>query len=157
MTTTVLALATQDDTEELGRTLAQALKPGDILFLEGELGAGKTTLVRALLHARGWKGPVRSPSYALVHTYPLEAPVHHLDLYRLASVDEALGLDLDHYASSDSIVLVEWADRLGDLLTPTWRVGLEIVGAESRTARITPPPSMPILTHAITAQGAIPT
>jgi tRNA threonylcarbamoyladenosine biosynthesis protein TsaE len=122
-------LEAESVTNRFGARLASALRPGDIVFLEGELGAGKSTLARAILHAMGWTGAVRSPSYALVHSYATECgKVNHLDLYRIGSMDEALGLDLDELSAAESISLVEWPDRLGESLAPTWRVHLEIDG-----------------------------
>jgi tRNA threonylcarbamoyladenosine biosynthesis protein TsaE len=121
--------ALESETLRAGIGLARALSPGDIVFLEGELGAGKSTLARAVLRALGWNGPVRSPSYALVHTYRMGALVaHHLDLYRVASLDEALGLDLDRIFSPEAICLVEWPDRLDGTVRPDWVVRLEIEG-----------------------------
>lgn len=139
MTKTVIDLPDPRATERLGRELARILAAGDTVFLDGELGAGKTTLVRSILQGRGWSGAVRSPSYALIHSYPtLAPPVHHLDLYRLGSAEEALGLDLDQYARSGAILLVEWPDRLEDILLPRLSVRLEITGPETRRAEIVP-------------------
>jgi tRNA threonylcarbamoyladenosine biosynthesis protein TsaE len=154
VTRTVLELPDPPATEELGRILSRILGSGDTVFLEGELGAGKTTLVRAILHGLGWKGAVRSPSYALIHSYPVLAPpVHHLDLYRLGSAEEAFGLDLDQYARSGAILLVEWADRLEGSIAPRYTVRLEITGAETRRAEIEPAIDAYIEGHII-AQGA---
>ena len=126
-------LGTESVTEILGSRLGAALRAGDILFLEGELGAGKSTLARAILRAMGWSGAVRSPSYSLVHTYATpRGVVHHLDLYRVGSMDEALGLDLDELSRGDSIGLVEWPERLDGSIAPTWKARLEIDGDERR-------------------------
>jgi tRNA threonylcarbamoyladenosine biosynthesis protein TsaE len=135
-------METESVTEILGRRLALALVPGDTLFLEGELGAGKSTLARAILRALGWKGTVRSPSYSLVHTYATSrGVVHHLDLYRLGSVEEALGLDLDELSSGGCLSLVEWPDRLGGSVIPTWRAHLELEGDGRRLELYGPPRS----------------
>lgn len=154
MTKTVLELPDPLATEEFGRKLAKLFSPGDTVFLEGELGAGKTTLVRSILRGMGWAGAVRSPSYALIHSYPdLAPPVHHLDLYRLGSAEEAMGLDLDQYANRGAILLVEWADRLEGSMIPRYTVRLEITGPESRKAEIDPSIDAYIDTRNI-AQGA---
>ncbi len=98
----------------LGARLATRLAPGDAILLEGELGAGKTTLARAILRGLGHPGEVPSPSYTLVETYPappLRLAAAHADLYRLepgAPLDD-LGLD---EALGHGILLVEWPDRL---------------------------------------------
>jgi len=121
-------LQAESVTERVGKRLGAALRLGDTVFLEGELGAGKSTLARAILGALGWRGAVRSPSYSLVHSYTTPVGVvHHLDLYRVASMDEALGLDLDELSRGDSISLVEWPDRLGGALPATWRVSLKVL------------------------------
>jgi len=120
------------------------------VFLEGELGAGKSTLARSVLRSMGWTGSVRSPSYALAHAYPTpRGLVHHLDLYRIRSLDEALGLDLDPFASDGSICLVEWPDRLRGSLDPVWSIRLEIEG-DGRRMELRGPPrpgSEAILAH----------
>lgn len=138
MSEAVLELPTPEATARFGVALAKELRGGHVVFLEGELGAGKTTLVRSVLAGLGWTGAVRSPSYALIHSYPATTPVvHHLDLYRIGSAEEALGLDLDHIQQDGQILLIEWADRLEGTIPPSFTVHLEITGPESRRARIT--------------------
>lgn len=100
-------------TAALGRALAAAL-PADagglLILLKGELGAGKSTLARALLRALGHEGPVPSPTYTLVEPYELETlSVFHVDLYRVASPDELEYLGWDEL--SDGLLLVEWPER----------------------------------------------
>lgn len=146
----VARLETESATEIVGRRLAQALRPGDAVFLEGELGMGKSTLARSILRAVGWEGAVRSPSYALVHTYATSiGTIHHLDLYRIASTDEALGLDLDGIFDGASICLVEWPQRLEGSILPTWHASLEIDGDGRRLELRGPsrPGSESILAH----------
>lgn len=101
----------------LGQELSEGWRDGGLVFLHGDLGAGKTTLVRGLLVGLGWSGPVRSPSYALVNSYATRPPVRHLDLYRVGSLDEALSLDLDALFA-DSLSLVEWPDVLEGTFCP---------------------------------------
>lgn len=126
-------------TRTLGALLASHVAPGSSVFLDGPLGAGKTTLVREALHALGWTKPVRSPSYAIVHSYALSSGAfHHLDLYRLGSLDEALGLDLDALLGSDATTWIEWPDRLEGSMTPDWMVRLEIHD-EGRIAHLSGP------------------
>ena len=96
-----------------GRVGASGLASrGGLVFLLGDLGAGKTTLVRGLLRGLGHRGPVRSPTYTLVESYELPAGrVHHLDLYRIADPDEVEFLGIRDLLGDASLVLVEWPER----------------------------------------------
>ena len=120
-------------TRALGAALARRLAPGDLVRLEGPLGAGKTTLVRGLLEALGHKGPVRSPTFNLLQAFDTEPPVLHADLYRVASAE---GTGLEDYLDTH-LVLVEWPDRLGED-EGHWRVEIGFEG-EGRVARVKPP------------------
>lgn len=100
------------ETRRLGMWLAGHLAAGDVLLLSGELGAGKTTLVRGFLAAKGQADPVRSPTFNLLSEYLLEPPVLHADLYRLKSHQ---GLGLEEYLDQ-WIVIIEWPDRAEGLL-----------------------------------------
>ena len=93
------------------------------MLLEGQLGAGKTTLVRGLLKGLGWQGEVRSPTFNLIQIYDTSPPVLHADLYRLAG---ATGLGLEDYWDTH-LCLIEWPDRLGSLVDPDvcYRVSIE--------------------------------
>jgi tRNA threonylcarbamoyladenosine biosynthesis protein TsaE len=96
------------ETEALGARIARSLRPGDAVLVSGELGAGKTTLIRGACRELGVGGPVSSPTFAIGRRYGGEPPVSHLDLYRLGSLDrEDPGL-LDDYLSADTIAFVEW-------------------------------------------------
>jgi len=110
----VIEVADLDGTEQLGRALGAALAPGDIVGLTGDLGAGKTTLVRSI--AAGARvppeAPVNSPTFTILNIY--EAPdltLCHLDLYRLAEADETEGLGLDDLMTGPAALLVEWFER----------------------------------------------
>jgi tRNA threonylcarbamoyladenosine biosynthesis protein TsaE len=123
----------------LARALPQEAAPL-VLYLQGDLGAGKTTLARGLLHALGEKGPVRSPTYGLVAEYLLPAGrVVHLDLYRLRSADELLALGLADYLADSRLWLIEWPEQAGDAGLPAAdaRVLLEPQGA-GRRIRLVP-------------------
>lgn len=103
-------------TQALGQRLARALRPGDLVLLEGDLGAGKTALARAVIRALAGDPDldVPSPSFALVQPYDTSVgPVLHADLYRLAAASEIDELGL--FDDPDAIVLVEWAARVPDL------------------------------------------
>ena len=112
-----IALADEAATQRFGEDMSLAIGPGDVIRLEGDLGAGKSTLARALIRAMA-DAPdleVPSPTFTLVQSYDLRIPVHHIDLYRLAGPDEADELGMDELAASGA-VLVEWPERAGDRL-----------------------------------------
>jgi tRNA threonylcarbamoyladenosine biosynthesis protein TsaE len=96
------------ETEEVGARIAARLAQGDVVLVSGELGAGKTTLIRGACRALGVAEPVTSPTFTIGHRYRGRLPVSHLDLYRLQGLeDEDPGL-LDDYLTDDAIVFVEW-------------------------------------------------
>jgi tRNA threonylcarbamoyladenosine biosynthesis protein TsaE len=104
----------------MGAACAPLLRAGDVVALFGDLGAGKTTFARGLLHALGLAGEAPSPSFAIVQPYAppeVSLPVAHVDLYRLAGAEEAEELGLDD-ALADGALLIEWPERLGPALWP---------------------------------------
>lgn len=105
-----MILKDEQDAAAIGEKLAARLQNGDIVTFQGPLGVGKTTLVRAILHALGHEGEVPSPSFALVQPYDrLDPPVLHADLYRLEDPDELLEIGLDE--DPRAIQLIEWPER----------------------------------------------
>ncbi|HEX2530821.1 MAG TPA: tRNA (adenosine(37)-N6)-threonylcarbamoyltransferase complex ATPase subunit type 1 TsaE [Burkholderiaceae bacterium] len=110
-------------TAALGAALAHALAPGLTLYLYGDLGAGKTTLTRALLHAAGYAGHVKSPTYTLAEPYTVAIagqPVEiiHFDLYRMASPEEFLDAGFREHFNERSICIVEWPEKGAPVLPP---------------------------------------
>ena len=130
------------DTEALGARLAALLKAGDTVLLSGDLGAGKTTLARAVIMALCPVEDVPSPTYTLVQTYETHDgdPLWHCDLYRIENAEELDELGLED-SFEDAICLIEWPDRLG-ALAPADRLSVELTSAETsmdsaRQARFT--------------------
>lgn len=133
-----LDLPTETETEVLGRKLAGLARPGDVILLEGPIGAGKSSLARAFIRARLGPGEeVPSPTFTLVQVYDDHGTeIWHADLYRLTHPDEVWELGLDQ-AFTTAICLVEWPDRLGRHLPPdALRIRLEAAG-EGRRALVT--------------------
>ncbi len=100
-------------TEALAGCFSRQCPPGAVIYLKGELGSGKSTFARALLHALGVSGPVKSPTYTLIETYALDNQLEavHMDLYRIADADEIDYLGLDAFADKLRIILVEWPEK----------------------------------------------
>ncbi len=105
-------------TESLGATLWQRLPEKSLVFLNGELGAGKTTLVRGVLRAAGYQGAVKSPTFTLVEEYEIaERKILHFDLYRISDPEELEWIGIDDYMAQKSLCFIEWA-QLGEGVLP---------------------------------------
>lgn len=102
----------ESETDQIAAGLEPVLEGGDILLLDGDLGAGKTTFVKGLADALGVHGRVTSPTFTLLHSYEGRLRLHHLDLYRLEDVSEVLDLDLPELLSGDAVLAVEWPEIL---------------------------------------------
>jgi tRNA threonylcarbamoyladenosine biosynthesis protein TsaE len=111
-------LADEAATDALGRALQEALGPsGAVIFLDGPLGAGKTSLARAILRAMGEEGPVRSPTYTLMEPYEVNGrQVYHMDLYRLGDPEELAYLGVRDLDEPGLLLLVEWPERGAGML-----------------------------------------
>ncbi len=121
------------ETEGLAGKLAAVLEPGTVVALVGNLGTGKTRLVRALCEALGVdRREVASPTFVLVHEYEGRLPVYHFDIYRLRQASDFLDLGADEYLNSDGICLIEWADRVAALL-PEDHLRVQIVATGETT------------------------
>lgn len=124
-------------TEGLGARLAELLRSGGVVFLEGTLGAGKTTLTRGLLHRLGHEGAVKSPTYTLVEPYELAGiRVFHFDLYRLGDPEELEYMGIRDYFLEQNLCIVEWPNRgAGVLPKPDLAIELTVSGT-GRLARL---------------------
>ena len=127
----------QEETEALGAQLLQALEGSGIVFLNGDLGAGKTTLCRGVLRGLGYAGAVKSPTFTLVVPYEREeGSVYHFDLYRLSHPDELDYLGVDEYFHDQALCLVEWSQKgLGLLPRPDLEVTMIVTGDTERCLR----------------------
>ncbi|NMG15600.1 tRNA (adenosine(37)-N6)-threonylcarbamoyltransferase complex ATPase subunit type 1 TsaE [Aromatoleum bremense] len=115
----IAQLDDETDTEAAGAALAPALHAGLVIYLRGDLGAGKTTLVRGVLRALGHGGKVKSPTYTLIEPYVLSRlNLYHFDFYRFAVPEEYLEAGLDEYFGGTGVCLVEWPDKASPYLAP---------------------------------------
>src|SRR5260221_7895932 len=134
-----LLLKSPAATRKLGRLLGAALEPGDFIALTGELGAGKTALVKAVAEGARISGDASSPTFALVNVYRGGRVVlQHLDLYRLSGPAELFALGFDDLLAEPAATVCEWADKAGGALpADRLEIALEHAGPQSRRARLT--------------------
>ena len=105
------------ETEAIGRQLAKDVEPGSVLALKGELGSGKTLFTKALVAGMGSNAAVTSPTFTIMHEYQGgRLPVYHFDFFRLENRESAVRLGVEDYFFSDSVSVIEWADRFPDLV-----------------------------------------
>ena len=125
------------ETRKLGESLAERLKPGDVLLLEGDLGAGKSELTRGIARGLGVEETVTSPSFTILNVYESgRCPLYHFDWYRLESSGELYELGMDEYLGGDGIAVVEWPDRCPDAIPEnSYRIILETLGENERNIK----------------------
>ena len=135
-----MRLGSPGESHALGARLAGVARPGDVIALSGQLGAGKTSIARGLLAALGLEGEAPSPSFAIVQPYEdLSPPVWHVDLFRIESALEMEELGLD--AAANAVLVVEWPERAGESAWPdALRLSLDFApdGARRLTAKVPP-------------------
>ncbi|MBM4306695.1 MAG: tRNA (adenosine(37)-N6)-threonylcarbamoyltransferase complex ATPase subunit type 1 TsaE [Deltaproteobacteria bacterium] len=127
------------ETIRIGKAIGSYLQAGDVVALIGELGAGKTQLIKGLAEGTGVKNSayVSSPSFTLINEYKGKTPFYHIDLYRLGEEKEAEGLGLEEYFQGDGITAVEWADRILSLLPKEFlRIHIHYTGKNTRSIEI---------------------
>jgi tRNA threonylcarbamoyladenosine biosynthesis protein TsaE len=124
-------------TEALGAGIARTLGPGDVVLVGGELGAGKTTLIRGACRALGVTDQVTSPTFTIGHAYRGRLPVSHLDLYRLADLGQEDPALLDDYLTPDAVAFIEWPGSAEPWLERvTQRVEIRHAGGDQREIRL---------------------
>jgi tRNA threonylcarbamoyladenosine biosynthesis protein TsaE len=128
-----LRTSSAEETEAVGERMAADLGPGDVVLVSGELGAGKTTLIRGACRALGVTEPVTSPTFTIGHTYSGRVPVSHLDLYRLADLGQEDPALLDDYLTPDAVAFIEWPGTAEPRLERvTRRVEIRHAGGDER-------------------------
>lgn len=134
----------ESETEDLGERLAGALRPGDVVALRGDLGAGKTAFVRGLARGLGCRGRVSSPTFTIVSEHSGPLPLFHFDMYRLSGPEELCDVGWEDYLARGGVCAVEWSERVESVLPP-----------ETVTVTLRPDPEDPDRRH-ITVEGAGP-
>lgn len=121
-------------TIQIAKEYAQTVSPGDVICLKGNLGAGKTQFVRGFVQGLGLSGDVvSSPTFTIINEYEDHFPVYHFDCYRLEHFEEAVEIGAEEYLYGDGVCLIEWPDRISELLPPSSKhVTFSIIGKNER-------------------------
>ena len=130
---------TLEDIEQYALEIVNQLPSRGEVYLEGEMGAGKTTLIKTILRVLGVKDVISSPTFSLVNTYelPNHMPVYHADLYRVENEEELYDIGFDEYLDSNSLIFIEWSERMSSLFNPkTITVSIEITAENRRKLSI---------------------
>ncbi|MFQ5675442.1 MAG: tRNA (adenosine(37)-N6)-threonylcarbamoyltransferase complex ATPase subunit type 1 TsaE [bacterium] len=121
----IIVTKSPDATEQIGHELAGELTPGSVLALFGDLGSGKTTLIKGICKGLGVKTDITSPTFTLIQEYEGRLPVYHFDFYRIENREQVWELGCEDYFYSDGVCLIEWADRIQDWL-PERRIEIHL-------------------------------
>lgn len=123
-------LATEADTLALGAEFSRAIRPGLVIYLSGDLGAGKTTLARGLLRGLGYHGKVKSPTFTLVEVYEISRLyLYHFDFYRFSDPRELGEAGFREYFNPDSVCLVEWPEKAAGLAAADVKILMQVAGS----------------------------
>ncbi len=121
----IIRVSKEEDTIKLGEALGKLLKPGDIVALKGELGAGKTVLVKGIAKGLDINEEPNSPTFVIMNAYKGRVPLYHFDLYRVSGKEELEGIGYEDYFFSDGVAVVEWADKAEEIF-PESTIEIEI-------------------------------
>lgn len=122
----------RDQTIKLGEIIGKSLEPGTIIALNGDLGAGKTVLVKGIARGLGIEEEPNSPTFVIMNAYEGNIPLYHFDLYRVEDADELKGIGYEDFLFGDGVSAVEWADRIEEIFPEyTIYIKIEIPEAES--------------------------
>ncbi len=139
MSTLNLYCETPEDTQSVGASIGACARPGDVVLLCGELGAGKTCLTQGIARGLGVDSYVRSPTFVLVTIHQGRLPLYHIDIYRLDQVAEVLDLGLEEYLAGDGVSVIEWADKAPEAFPDDClRVTLDVQPNDSRRLSLEP-------------------
>jgi tRNA threonylcarbamoyladenosine biosynthesis protein TsaE len=130
-----IKLSNLEETEEFGIKLGSLLKGGDIICLNGDLGAGKTTLTKSIGRGLGVDEYITSPTFALINEYKGKFPVYHFDVYRLENAHELYDLGFDEYFYGKGVCIIEWADKIEKMI-PDIRIVIDIEKGNDDNERI---------------------
>ena len=130
-----IKLSNLKETEEFGFRLGSLLKSGDILCLNGNLGAGKTTMTKSIGLGLGVEEYITSPTFTLINEYKGRIPVYHFDVYRLENADELYDLGFDEYFYGKGVCIIEWADKIEKMI-PKTRIVIDIEKGNNEYERI---------------------
>ena len=123
----------EEETLKVAKKIAKGIKPGSKIQLTGDLGAGKSFLVRQILIELGFQGLVPSPTFTLINSYAIqEQVIHHCDVYRLSDESELYDMGLEEYIKDDSILFVEWSDKFPDFFSDLISIKIEMISPTER-------------------------
>lgn len=120
-----LVSSNSKETEQIGQRIGEILRPGDVICLSGDLGVGKTTLVKGLAKGLGIKDHLTSPTFTIVNQYEGKHLLYHFDVYRVNDVDELYAIGFEEYIYSEAVSVIEWAELISDIL-PKEKLWVEI-------------------------------
>lgn len=135
----MLTSRSAEQTRTIGANLAKQLRKGDVVLLNGDLGAGKSELARGIAQGLGYGGPVTSPTFTLLNIYETPSNIlHHFDWYRIEDPEELLLAGLDEFVGGDSITLIEWSSRAEELVPEDHLVvDIQVTGENERELKLT--------------------